>query len=81
LTFILLLNRFTINSDYHNHDNTGRQAPRDDNNAIGNYWLRSAGVPAGHFDALFRPVAFVHTGGVRSATIADATAFGFRPSV
>ena len=35
------LNRFTINSVNHPHNNFGRQARRDDNhNITGNYWLR-----------------------------------------
>jgi len=80
LTFILLLNRFTINSDYHNHDNTGRQAPRDDNNAIGNYWLRSAGFGYYHtIDTHFRTVALIWTPGTLLASGTHAANVGFRP--
>jgi len=71
------LNRFTINSDYHNHyDDTSRQAQRDDGVTSPRiYWLRSAGISTGS------PVALVWTTGVRGAADANATNIGFRPSL
>jgi len=38
-------------------------------------------VPAGHFDATFRPVANVWTGGTRDAGTAHNTIIGFRPAL
>jgi len=67
------LNRFTINSVNHNHNNAGRQARRDDINEPWNYWLRSAGASTGS------PVAAVWTFGTRGADYANITTFGFRP--
>jgi len=74
------LNRFTINSDYHNHyDDTSRQAQRDDGVTSPRiYWLRSAGLGY-EVDHHLRTVAVVGTFGLRSATTAFHTLFGFRP--
>jgi len=80
LTFILLLNRFTINSINHNHDNAGRRALRDDTNNNAPYWLRSAGVGL-EWDHHFRTVALVWTDGDRGAGTANVTSFGFRPYI
>ena|GEM_PF-3260173 len=69
------LNRFTINSIVPNHHtNAGRQALRDDNNAISAYWLRSAGASG-------VPVANVWTSGNRAAFNADFPNLGIRPSL
>jgi len=38
-------------------------------------------VPAGHFDALFRPVAGISTAGNRDTAITNHTSIGFRPSL
>jgi len=72
------LNRFTINSDYHNHNDTGRQALRDDGGgtpiAGRAYWLRSVGATG-------NPIAFVNNAGARTAAGAISATVGIRPSL
>jgi len=77
--YYLKLNRFTINSINHNHYNDNdRQALSDDTNAVGNFWLRTAGMGYG-LDHHFRTVAGVWRYGGRNAGNATYTGVGFRP--
>jgi len=70
------LNRFTINSDYHNHNDTGRQALRDDGITMNNHYrLRSAG------GSTATPVADVRTDGLRASNAAYHVVFGIRPAL
>ena len=82
--YIIILNRFTINSDNHNHyDNIdSRLAFRDETNEPGLYWLRSPGPGFDHeWAAHFRVVSDVWDDGVRRAVAATANNRGFRPSL